>query len=104
MLLEGSVRVHLFGPEGAEVIPALLGPGAVVGEMGLADSLGRSASVTTLEESAFLWMDRITFRSTVATSQALANNPAEILSKRLRLTNAHLLSLATLDMLGRVAS
>jgi CRP/FNR family transcriptional regulator, cyclic AMP receptor protein len=62
VLLEGSVKVHLLTPEGTEVILAVLGLGEVVGEMSLADSLGRSASVTTLEESAFLWVDRRTRR------------------------------------------
>jgi CRP/FNR family cyclic AMP-dependent transcriptional regulator len=47
VLLSSSVKVHLFTPDGAEVILAALGPGEVVGEMSLADSLGRSASVST---------------------------------------------------------
>jgi CRP/FNR family cyclic AMP-dependent transcriptional regulator len=104
MLLRGSVKVHLFTPDGAEVILAVLGPGEVVGEMSLADSLGRSASVTTLEESVFLWIDRPTFRSCIKGSPVLARNLADVLSRRVRLANAHLLSLATLDVPGRVAA
>ena len=41
VLLEGSAKVHLYQPEGAEVILAVLGPGEVVGEMSLADSRER---------------------------------------------------------------
>jgi CRP/FNR family cyclic AMP-dependent transcriptional regulator len=104
VLLRGSVKIHLFTPDGTEAILAVLGPGEVVGEMSLADSLGRSANVSTLEESALLWMDRRTFRSGVESSAVLARNLADVLSRRLRLTNAHLLSLATLDVPGRVAS
>jgi CRP/FNR family cyclic AMP-dependent transcriptional regulator len=104
VLLRGSVKVHLLTPDGAEVILAVLGNGEVVGEMSLADSLGRSASVTTLEESAFLWIDRATFRSGIERSPVLARNLADILSRRMRLANAHLLSLAALDVPGRVAS
>ena len=104
IIIEGSVKIHLFTPEGTEVILAVLGPGEIVGEMSLADSLGRSANVTTLEESALLWMDRRTFRSGVEGSTVLGRNLADVLSRRLRLANAHLLSLATLDVLGRVAS
>ena len=104
VVLCGSVKVHLLTPDGAEVILAVLGPGEVVGEMSLADSLGRSASVTTLEESAFLWIDRTIFRSGIEGSPVLARNLADILSRRMRLANAHLLSLATLDVPGRVAS
>jgi CRP/FNR family transcriptional regulator, cyclic AMP receptor protein len=72
--------------------------------MSLADSLGRSASVTTLEESVFLWIDRTTFRTGIEGSPVLARNLADILSRRVRLANARLLSLATLDVSGRVAS
>jgi CRP/FNR family transcriptional regulator, cyclic AMP receptor protein len=104
VLHRGSVKVHLFTPEGMEVILAVLGAGEVVGEMSLADSLGRSADVTTLEESIFLWIDRATFRSGVEASPALARNIADVLSRRVRLANAHVLSLATLDVPGRVAS
>ncbi len=43
VVLEGSVKVHLEQPDGTEVILAVLGPGEVVEEMSLADSLGRSA-------------------------------------------------------------
>jgi CRP-like cAMP-binding protein len=46
----GSVKVHVIRPDGAEVILAVLGPGEVVGKMSLADSLARSADVSTLEE------------------------------------------------------
>jgi CRP-like cAMP-binding protein len=49
-------------------------------------------------------MHRTTFRSDVAESTILAGNLAEILSKRLRLTNANLLSMATLKVSRRVAS
>ena len=100
VVLRGSVKVHLLTPDGAEVILAVLGPGEVVGEM----SLGRSASVTTLEESIILWIDRTIFRSGIEGSPVLARNLADILSRRMRLANAHLLSLATLDVPGRVAS
>jgi CRP/FNR family transcriptional regulator, cyclic AMP receptor protein len=104
VLLRSSVKVHLLTPDGAEVILAILGRGEVVGEMSLADSLGRSASVTTLEESAFLWIDRATFRSGIERSPVLARNLADIFSRRMRLANAHLLSLVALDVPGRVAS
>ena len=61
MILCGSAKVHGIRPEGTEVILAVLGPGEVVGEISIADSLGRSADVATVEESVLLWMDRVTF-------------------------------------------
>jgi CRP/FNR family transcriptional regulator, cyclic AMP receptor protein len=50
VILSSSVKVHAIRPDGTEVILAVLGPGEVVGEMSLADSLARSADVSTLEE------------------------------------------------------
>ena len=104
VVLEGSVKASVIRPDGAEVILAILGPGEVVGEMSPADSLGRSADVVTLEGTTLLWMDRAAFRAGVDEVPKIARNLAGILSRRLRLTNAHLISLASLDVPGRVAS
>ena len=104
VIISGSAKVHVIRPDGADVILAILGPGEVVGEMSLADSLGRSADVATLEESVLLWMDRSAFRTSLQEAPTLTRNLAEVLSRRLRLANAHLLSLATSDVPGRVAS
>jgi hypothetical protein len=49
MILAGSVKVHAIRPDGTEVVLAVLGAGEVLGEMSAADSLGRSASVVTLD-------------------------------------------------------
>jgi len=54
VVLFGSVKVHVLRPDGAEVILAVLGPGELVGEMSLADSLGRPADVVALEGASFL--------------------------------------------------
>src|SRR5687767_13638232 len=50
VVLDGSVKVYVTRPDGSEVILAILGAGEIVGEMSIADSLGRSANVMTLEE------------------------------------------------------
>jgi CRP/FNR family transcriptional regulator, cyclic AMP receptor protein len=104
VILSGSVKVHALRPDGTEVVLAVLGAGEVLGEMSAADSLGRSASVVTLEETNLLWMDRRTFSASVASSTILSRNLAEVLSRRVRLANARLISLASLDVPGRVAS
>lgn len=104
VILTGSVKVHVAQPDGTDVILAILGPGEIVGEMSLADSLGRSANVTTLEESALLWMDRATFRTSLREIPAMSHNLVNLLSRRLRLANTHARSLAALDVYGRVAN
>lgn len=104
VILEGSVKVYITHTDGIEVILAILGPGEIVGEMSVADSLGRSASVRTLEDTTFLWMDRRTLLSSMEEMPAIARNLVGILSRRLRLADTHTRSLAALDVHGRVAA
>jgi CRP/FNR family transcriptional regulator, cyclic AMP receptor protein len=104
VVLEGSVKVYVTRPDGTEVVIAALGGGELIGEMSLADSLGRSANVITLEETTFLLMDRGTFRASVEELPTMALNLANVLSRRLRLANAHLRSVAAMDIPGRVAA
>ena len=104
VLLRRVVKVHMSLPDGTEVILAVLGPGEVVGEMSVSDSLGRSASVTTLEDCTFLRMDRRTFLSSMEEVPTIARNLVGILSRRLRLADTHIRSLAALDVHGRVAA
>jgi CRP/FNR family cyclic AMP-dependent transcriptional regulator len=104
VILEGTAKVYVTHTDGTEVILAILGPGEIVGEMSAADSLGRSASVLTLEDSTVLWMDRHTFLSSMEEMPAIARNLVGILSRRLRLADTHTRSLAALDVQGRVAA
>ncbi len=104
MILSGTAKVYVTHTDGSEVILAILGPGEVVGEMSVADSLGRSASVLTLEDSTLLWMDRRTFLSSMEEMPAIARNLIGVLSRRLRLADTHTRSLAALDVHGRVAA
>jgi CRP/FNR family transcriptional regulator, cyclic AMP receptor protein len=104
VILEGTAKVYITHTDRTEVILAILGPGEVVGEMSAADSLGRSASVLTLEDSTLLWMDRLTFLSNMEEMPAIARNLVGILSRRLRLADTHTRSLAALDVHGRVAA
>jgi CRP/FNR family cyclic AMP-dependent transcriptional regulator len=104
VILEGTAKVYITHTDGTEVILAILGPGEIVGEMSVADSLGGSASVLTLEDSTLLWMDRHTFLSSMEEMPAIARNLVGILSRRLRLADTHTHSLAALDVHGRVAA
>jgi len=104
VILSGTAKVYITHTDGSEVILAILGPGEIVGEMSVADSLGRSASVLTLEDSTLLWMDRRTFLWSMEEMPAVARNLVGILSRRLRLADTHTRSLAALDVHGRVAA
>lgn len=104
IILDGSVKVYVTRTDGSEVVLAILGPGEIVGEMSVADSLGRSASVLTLEDSILLWIDRRTFLSSMREMPTIARNLVDILSRRLRLADTHVHALAALDVHGRVAA
>ena len=103
VILDGTVRVYVQDADGTQVILAILAPGEIVGEMSVVDSLGRSATVVSQEDCRLLWLDRGSFWERLRAVPTMAYNLAEILSRRLRLANARIESLATLDVYGRVA-
>lgn len=103
IILSGTVKIHIEQADGGDVLLAILGPGELVGEMSLVEQIGRSATVVTLEESTLFWLDRTTFEGCMRTMPGMAYNLIRILSRRLRLANAQIQSLATLDVFGRVA-
>jgi CRP/FNR family cyclic AMP-dependent transcriptional regulator len=100
---EGTLKVSVVQADGREVALALLGPGEIVGEISLADRGGRSADVVALEPATMLWIDRNTFGQLRREIPALTENLLILLARRLRLANAQLQAVATLDVHGRVA-
>jgi len=97
--LSGSIKVSVAGDE-IDTILALLGPGEVVGEMSLVDCLGRSATAQTQEECKLLWLEREAFAECLHSMPAMSLNLVRILTRRVRLANARIQSLATLDVDG----
>jgi CRP/FNR family cyclic AMP-dependent transcriptional regulator len=99
----GTVRVYALPPTGSAVTLSIVGPGDVVGELSLLDDLGRSASAMTLEPTGAYWMDRGAFLQCLQATPGMALNLARILARRLRLADARLRALTSLDVEGRVA-
>src|SRR5512133_2174946 len=102
VILHGTVKIHIEQGE-RDVILSVLGSGDLLGEMSLIDSVGRSASAITLENSLMLWMDKTTFNYLLDNFPPVARNLVQILSARVRLSDQVIQSLATLDVNGRVA-
>jgi CRP/FNR family transcriptional regulator, cyclic AMP receptor protein len=102
VILHGTVKIHIE-QGGRDVIISVLGSGDLLGEMSLIDSVGRSASAITLENSLMLWMDKTTFNYILDNFPPVARNLVKILSARVRLSDQVIQSLATLDVNGRVA-
>src|SRR5512138_316526 len=102
IILHGTVKIHIEQGE-RDVILSILGAGDLLGEMSLIDSIGRSASAVTLENSLMLWMDKISFNYILDNFTPVARNLVRILSARVRLLDQLIQALATLDVNGRVA-
>ncbi len=101
-IIEGSVKIHIEQGE-RDVILAILGEGDLLGEMSLIDSVGRSASAVTLENTLVLWMDKTTFNYMLDNFPPMARNLVRIMTVRVRLSDQLIQALATLDVNGRVA-
>src|SRR5262245_10615959 len=58
---QGLLKVSIVSASGAERILAILGPGAIVGELAMLDGLPRSASVVALRDSELLFVSNEKF-------------------------------------------
>ncbi|MCC6315750.1 MAG: Crp/Fnr family transcriptional regulator [Thermomicrobiales bacterium] len=103
IVLEGTLKVSVLQANGQELTLALLGPGELVGEMAVADRQRRSADVVAIEPALLLWVDRAAFDRLRRELPQVTENLLALMARRLRLTNAQLLALASLDVHGRVA-
>lgn len=103
LISEGAVKVFIEGPNGKSTTLAVLGAGEVIGEMSVADSLAHSAAASTIDDSVLLWLSHAHLKGCLEQIPALNRNLANILSRRLRLADAQIQSLSSLDLFGRVA-
>jgi CRP/FNR family cyclic AMP-dependent transcriptional regulator len=103
VVLTGTLKVSVVQSSGRELTLALLGPGEIVGELALTDRAARSADVVALEPSTLVWIDRHTLDQLRRDIPAITENLLRLLARRLRLANAQLQAIATLDVHGRVA-
>jgi len=100
---EGLLKASVAAPTGGERILAILGPGAVVGELSVIDGGPRSASVTALRDSKLSFVGRAAFEAFGQSSPGLYRHMTALLAQRLRDTNDALLATNFLSVKGRVA-
>ena len=103
LLTGGRVKVCISTSEGKELIIATLGPGQFFGEMALLDDEPRSASVVAQLPTTAYRIHRSDFDRLVEAHPSIARKLMRELSLRLRRANAQMESLATLDVIGRLA-
>lgn len=102
-VLSGALKVQVSDEEGREVILSLLGPGELFGEMGVLDDHPRSATVLAVETSEVVMIGQAEFKRCLAENPNVSLFIMRNLTKRLRVADRTIESLALLDVYGRVA-
>jgi len=102
VILSGRVKVFISDTEGHEMILDTQGPGEYVGEMAL-DGKPRSASVMTLEPTAFSVVGRDPVREAIKRNPDFALDMISRIIDRARIATNSVKDLALLDVYGRVA-
>lgn len=102
-VLSGVLKVQVSDEEGREVILSMLGPGELFGEMGVLDDHPRSATVLAVESSEVVVIGQAEFKQCLAENPEVSLFIMRNLTKRLRMADRTIESLALLDVYGRVA-
>lgn len=100
---EGLLKVSIASASGAERILAILGPGALVGDLAIIDGLPRSASVTALRGCKLRFLSRAAFEKFAAAEPAIYKYLLTVLAARLRDTDQIIAAGSFLPLKGRVA-
>lgn len=100
---EGLLKVSFISAAGAERILAILGPGALVGELAMLDGASRSASVSAIRESRLLFVSRADFESFCRANPEVYRHIALVLAQRLREIDGTLAATSFLSLKGRTA-
>ena len=102
-LEEGLLKVSMDSPTGAERILAILGPGAIVGDMAMIDGRTRSASVSALRDCRLSFISRAAFETVAAKNPEIYKHLLSLLAARLRDTDQVVAAGSFLPVKGRVA-
>ena len=100
---KGLLKVSIVSGSGDERILAILGPGAIVGELAVLDGLPRSASVLALRDSELLFVSKAKFDQYAHNHPVLYEHLLMLLASRLRDTNDVIAAESFLPLRGRVA-
>jgi CRP-like cAMP-binding protein len=100
---QGLLKVSIIAPSGAERILAIIGPGAIVGELSIIDGLPRSASVAAVRDSELSFISRTAFQAFADAQPEVYKHLVTLLAHRLRDTDAVVAAGSFLPLKGRVA-
>jgi CRP-like cAMP-binding protein len=99
----GLLKVSVIAAAGGERILAILGPGAIVGELSMLDGTPRSASVAALRESKLSFISVAAFQAFADAHPQIYRHGMMLLARRLRDTNDALAASTFMSLQGRVA-
>ena len=102
-VLSGRIRASNVSMEGKEVTLNVFGPGEIFGEIALLDGKPRSASVTALEDSLLMVVERHRFMPFALQHDTLMERLLIVLCDRLRRTSTALEEIALFDLPARLA-
>jgi CRP/FNR family transcriptional regulator, cyclic AMP receptor protein len=100
---DGLLKVVMMSRAGSERILALLGLGAIVGELSLIDGLPRSASVVAVRPAKLSFLSRATFEEFADKHPEIYKSLLTVIAERLRETDATVAAGSFLPLRGRVA-
>ena len=100
---EGKVKLGRTSPDGRENLLAILGPGAMFGELSLFDPGPRTATATAVAETQVVAFSSDQLREYLQTRPSASVTLLAALARRLRRTNENLADLVFTDVPGRVA-
>jgi CRP/FNR family transcriptional regulator, cyclic AMP receptor protein len=103
LLEQGLLKVTVASPLGEERIIAILGPGAIVGELSMIDGLPRSASVVAMRDCVLRFVSREAFQQRANTKPEIHQLLLAILATRLRQVDEDLVATTFLTVKARVA-
>jgi CRP-like cAMP-binding protein len=103
VVLEGEVEIRTSSLEGVQVRFASFGPGAVIGEMAALDGGVRSTDMVAARRSRLWRIPRALLTQALTAEPKAAVALVSELAARLRLANAALEAMRTLDLGGRLA-
>ncbi len=103
VIISGSADVLLESEDGRQFIVARLGPGDHFGEMSLLDGEPRSATVVATSDAELLVLTREAFLEELEQHPSLMRQMLVTLSRRIRVTDAQVASLAFGDTAARLA-
>ena len=103
LVRSGVVKAAVIARDGQERLLAVLGPGALIGELSLIDDEPRSATISALKPCRLLHLTKASFFTLADANPQIYRQALKLLAHRLRGTNDTVVAQGTVTVSGRVA-